>query len=879
MTDGEAARRLAEAGPNLLQTDPPPNAVKRLARQFDNVLLHVLIGAAALTAFLEHWLDTGVILGVVLINAIVGFVQEGRAEEAIRAIRGMLRVTVRVLRGGSTAEIDATRLVTGDIVTLRAGDRVAADLRILECKHLELDESVLTGESVPSRKQKEPLNDDTALMDRSNMAYAGTVVTRGTAEALVIATGAVTELGKISGAVEQIGSLSTPVLDRISAFASRLALLITAAAGAIVLFAAFMYGHPLPDMLIAAVSIAVAAIPEGLPPVITITLAIGVQMMARRNAIVRRLPAVETLGEVDVICTDKTGTLTANQMTVRTVETADGKFAVTGIGYKSDGEIVARAPQSSAAPQSLEELVTAGLVCNDSRLTVVDGEAVIVGDPTEGALIALAGKIGYDHAGVQRAFPRLDVLPFESEQRFMASLHHAHSGQHVVYVKGAPEVVLDMCSTELCGGEQRPLRPDYWQDAVSASASGGNRVLAMARGQVPPDALDLERCLQERSLTFLGIAGVVDPPRAEVPEALAHCRSAGVRVKMITGDHADTAAAIGRTLGLSAAEVLTSEDLDRLTETEFREAAERVDVFARTRPEHKLELVECLQAGGRIVAMTGDGVNDAPALRRADVGVAMGRKGTQAARDASDVVLADDNFATIVDAIEAGRNIYDNIKKSVVFLLPTSVAEALVISLALVFGLELPMTPVQILWINMITAVTLGLALAFEPGDAAIMERAPSVSREPLLSRLVVWRTVFVSFLMVAGVTYVFATEARTTEYARTACVNALVMFEAVYLLSSRFLDAYSLSYQGLMGNRLVVAAIGVVIVLQLGFTYTPPLQLLFDSTGLEPTTWLSIIATAFALLLVVEAEKWVRRNIAPKLASQPSAGSIGVGE
>jgi magnesium-transporting ATPase (P-type) len=605
----------------------------------------------------------------------------------------------------------------------------------------------------------------------------------------------------------------------------------------------------------------VAAIPEGLPAVITITLAIGVRKMARSNAIVRRLPAVETLGEVDVICTDKTGTLTANEMTVRVVLTAAGKHMVSGVGYSAPGEI---STDTGEAEFSLvAELATAGVCCNDAR---VDGEAhddTVVGDPMEAALIVLARKAGIDSSATQDDLPRIDLIPFESEKRFMATLHRTGDDGGVLYVKGAPETVLTLCASELSVNGPQPISTERWHTGVSDLARSGHRVLALARyvlAQAPTSIDDVD---WQGKLQLLGVTGVIDPPRVEVAEALVRCRDAGIEVKMITGDHAETALAIGRDLQLAEnLAVISGEALDAMSPTALDQAVVDNHIFARTSPMHKLMLVQSLQKQGHIVAMTGDGVNDAPALKRANVGVAMGRKGTQAARDAAHMVLADDNFASIVGAVEAGRIVYDNIRKSVVFLLPTSVAEALVIAIALIFGLQLPMTPAQILWINMITAVTLGVALAFEPGGQHVMQRPPAASRESLMSPMVLWRTAFVSLLMFAGIMLVFALVSPThsVEYARTASVNTLVLFEIVYLLSARYLQRSSLGIAGLRGNPVLFGVIGVVVFFQLLFTFTAPFQFLFESRTLEGQTWVLIGLAGATLFLIVELEKGLRR-------------------
>ncbi len=860
-----AAERLERTGQNVLETESPPSPWGRFFRQFNNVLLYVLLGSAALTAGLGQWVDSAVIVSVVVINALVGFIQEGRAEQAIAALQSMLRLRTLVLRDGRLVEADAAELVPGDVIVLQAGDRVPADARLVEVKHLQLDQSILTGESTPAVKLSETLSGVMPLPERSNIVYAGTLVTRGWGKALVVATGGETELGRISGALRSIHRLTTPLLEKIGAFARRLTLLILILAGAIALFGALFHDYPTADMLVAAVSIAVAAVPEGLPPVITITLAIGVQLMSRRHAVVRRLPAVETLGEVDVICTDKTGTLTANEMTARTVLTADARFETTGIGFKAPGKLVPHLSMQSDRPASLEELLLAALNCNDARLTIESTGYTVSGDPTECALAVLAAKGGLDPDNPDHALPRLDVIPFESEQRLMATLHGRGDDGNVVYVKGAPETVITLCGTELVDSVARPLVKTQWLSAAAELAGAGERVLALARLVLPAQSQVLRMDELKGGLELLGLVGTVDPPRAGVLEALKRCRSAGIRVKMVTGDHAETALAISQELGLTDNHrVHTGDSLDQLDQASFVAAAEDTDVFARASPQHKFRLVTALQEVGHVVAMTGDGVNDAPALKRSDVGVAMGLKGTQAAREAAEVVLADDNFATIVHAIEAGRNIYENIRKSVIFLLPTSVAEALVIALAIVFGYQLPMTPVQILWINMITAVTLGIALAFEPGNPDVMRYPPREARTPLLSGLVLWRIGFVSFIMLGAITWLFTVEIAEhgIEYARTAAVTLLVIFEAVYLISSRHLNRNSFSVEGLVGNRIVLLSIAAVALVQLLFVYTAPFHQLFESRPLNVEAWNRILLLGIGLFIVVEMEKRLRRML-----------------
>lgn len=869
LTQIDADQRLVSAGANELQLHAPHSVLRRLLRQFQNVLLYVLLGAAVLTALLAHWIDTGVILGVVIINAVIGFIQEGRAAHALDAIRQMLSPRAMVLRDGLISEIDARTVVPGDVVLLDAGSRVAADIRLLSAKDLEIDESVLTGESTAVGKRVGQTTAATPLAERSNMAFAGTLTTRGQGRGVVVATGTATALGQVTEMLAHVERLTTPLLAKISVFGRRLSGAILVLSAIIALFGVVVRDLPVTDMMLVAVGIAVAAIPEGLPPVITITLAIGVRLLARRNAIVRRLPAVETLGEVTVVCTDKTGTLTRNEMTARTVALASGMWRATGVGYSPEGALEPTDLEQVPSGDDLQALLRAGLNCNDAQLTDTDGRIVVSGDPTEAALLALAGKGGLVVLGAGDRRQRLDVIPFESEQRYMATLHEAAEDAGVVYLlylKGAPEDVLALCTTQLRDGTAEPLDTERWIQTTTALADSGQRVLAFAMKSFTQQPGALSAQTLDRDLTFLGVVGVADPPREETADALAQCRGAGIQVKMITGDHARTAAAIAREIGLpDSSRVLTGRDLDEMPARALSRAARDVNVFARTSPEHKLWLVQALQADGQIVAMTGDGVNDAPALKRADIGVAMGKSGTEAAREAAEMVLADDDFSTIVRAVEQGRTIYDNINKSILFLLPTSVAEALVIAAAVIMGYALPITPLQILWVNMITAVTLGIALAFEQGEPAIMSRGPRPSQQAILSALALWRTGYVSLLMLAGVAAIFwlgFSDTGSLDYARTLSVNLLVLFEAVYLFSSRFTDATAFSRQGLRGNIVVWISIGSVLAFQAVYTYTTPFQTWFQTVALDVQAWLQIATFAGALLILLELEKAVRRRI-----------------
>ncbi len=862
----EAHDRLAVYGPNLLEPPKRPGPIQRFLAQFNNVLLYVLIGAAIVTALLGHWVDTGVIAGVVLINAIIGFIQEGKSEKALEAIQAMLSPQAGTRRGGLSLTVMAETLVPGDIVLLKSGGRVPADLRLLETKSLQIQESALTGESEAVEKAPEAVAPKTELGDRTSMAFAGTLVTYGTGTGVVVETADRTEVGQISSMLTEVQTLTTPILRQIAVFSRWLTIAILVIAGATFIFGLLVQGYSLDDMFLAAVGLVVAAIPEGLPPVMTITLAIGVTRMARRNAIIRRLPAVETLGSVTVICSDKTGTLTRNELAVQTVLTAEHVYTVTGSGYEPIGEFrIDDGPVTAGHYPDLVAAAQAAVLCNDGELTELEGEWRLHGNPTDGALLAVGMKANIDVAFERRSQPRTDLIPFESVHKFMATLHHDHEGCGYVYVKGAPERILEMCAFQRSDGQDVPLDADYWLEHIETLASQAQRVLAIACRSTETTHLDLRFKDVEAGLTLIALFGLIDPPRKEAIEAVARCRNAGIQVKMITGDHATTARAIGARFGLGQDHrVLTGKDLDALTDENFIAAASDADVFARTTPEHKLRLIRALQVTGHVVAMTGDGVNDAPALKRADIGIAMGRKGTEAAKEAAEMVLADDNFASIVHAVEEGRTVYDNLRKSILFLLPTSGGEALTILAAILFAQALPITPVQILWVNMITAVTLGLTLAFEPAEAGVMKRPPRSPDVPILSAFLTWRVVFVSILLLAGTFGLFQWErafGASLDAARTVAVNTLVAGEIVYLINCRRITEKSWTRSGLFGSRAVLIAVALVVGFQLLFTYLPVMQMLFHTTPIDLGAWSRIILFALCLFILVELEKAATRR------------------
>jgi magnesium-transporting ATPase (P-type) len=862
-----ADEHLARHGPNQLPAAPRDTLLKRFLLQFHNVLIYVLLAAAIGTALLGEWIDTGVILGVILINALIGVIQEGKAEKALDTIRAMLSPKAMVRRDGHKQTLDATLVVPGDIILLKAGDRVPADLRLLDSHSLRIDEALLTGESVPTEKTTAPVADLADLGDRFCLAFSGTLVTYGRGAGIVIGTGSATEIGKVSGLLSEVQTVTTPLIRQMDQFGRWLSAAIVAIAAGTFAFGHFVRGFPAADMFMAAVSLAVAAIPEGLPAIMTITLAIGVQRMARRNAIIRRLPAVETLGSVTIICSDKTGTLTKNEMTVQTVVTADDTYRVEGAGYIPEGAFLRNGEKID--PQTdhpvLAELLRAALLCNESSLRQKDGRWLLEGEPTEGSLVALGLKAGLDPKQLHDTHPRTATIPFDSAHKFMATLHADHN-QAFIVMKGAPEAVLAACTTQRTRHGDEPLDQRTWDTRLHETARLGQRLLAIAVGPAPSDQNSLTPTDVQAGLTLLGLTGIIDPPRDEAITAVAECQHAGIRVKMITGDHVVTARTIGQALGIGDGNTaLSGHELEKITDADLPAPAQNIDVFARATPEHKLRLVTALQAAGHVVAMTGDGVNDAPALKRADVGVAMGVKGTEAAKEASSMVLADDNFASIAHAVEEGRAVYDNLKKAILFILPTNGAQGLTIVAAVLLGLALPLTPVQVLWVNMVIAITLALALAFEPPEAGLMSRPPRAPNTPLLTPLLLWRILFVSLLLVGGTfghyLWVESQPGASIEFARTVAINTLVIGQMFYLFNSRYIIAPSWNWRGLFGSRPVLLACAALLVLQALFTYAPPLQTLFHTVPLGPAEWIRIFAFGLLVFLAVEIEKLILRR------------------
>ena len=865
LSTAEATKRFARYGANRLPQAPARSPIIRFLSHFHNVLIYVLLGAAAITAGLGHAVDTVVILAVVIANAIIGFVQEGRAEQAMSAIRQMLAPHTAVLRDGGRRSIDTAEVVLGDIVLLESGDKVPADLRLIEAGGLRIEEALLTGESVPVEKSTKPVSANAVIGDRSSMAFSGTLVAGGAGRGVVVATGARTEIGRVSGMLSRVETLTTPLIQQMDGFSRWLTILILLVAVVLLSYGYFVGHLPFAELFMAVVGLSVAAIPEGLPAVLTITLAVGVQAMARRNAIVRRLPAIETLGSVSVICTDKTGTLTRNEMTVASIATANHVYSVFGSGYAPEGSIRLRdADVNPTEHRLLVDFARAAALCNDAALHYHPDGWKVEGDPMEGALHALAGKIMSDGSNSFSGWKRTDSIPFDASHRYMAVLNHDHEGHAAIHAKGAPERIIAMCASQRTAeGGEVPVDTDYWHQQVDAIAEQGQRVLAFATRPVPQDHLVLNAADLDGQMVLLGLLGLIDPPRSEAINAIEECHGAGIRVKMITGDHPGTAAAIGRQIGLRNPDrVLTGAEIESMSDGELAAVVAETDIFARTSPEHKLRLVTALQSHGLTVAMTGDGVNDAPALKRADAGIAMGRKGSEAAKEASEIVLADDNFASIAAAVREGRTVYDNIKKVISWTLPTNAGESMTIVVALFLGLALPITAVQILWVNLITTVTLGLALAFEPTEDGTMSRSPRPRNEPLLKGELIWHIVFVSILFLAAVfgVYSYATDrGYSIELARTMALNTLVVLEIFHLFFIRNIYGTSLTWDAVRGTRVVWACVIVVTTAQFAVTYLPPLQRLFGTTGVPVVDGLLVVGVGVVFFGIIEVEKQLR--------------------
>jgi len=865
LTTAEADQRLAEQGPNRLPLPSRDGFLKRLFGHVNDVLIYLLIVAAAAKAFMGDWVDFSVIVTVTVINVAVGLIQEGKAEKALDAIKGMLSTRAHVLRDGTISDIDAETLVCGDVIKIRPGDRVPADARLLAATNLQVEESALTGESVAAVKGTDAVDAEAQVGDRTPMLFSGTLVVAGTGTAVVTATAGETEIGRIQTMIADADELETPLARALGKFGKTLACIILVMGAGMTAVGFFVHGLGGRELLSAAIGFAVAAIPEGLPALVTITLALGVQQMARRNAITRKMPAVETLGSVSTICSDKTGTLTQNEMTVRFVRTAAQRYTVEGGGYAPVGRLTVHdEPATADSHPDLRSFSEVMALCNDAFIEENDGRWTLIGEPTEGAVLVLGRKAGITGEG----WTRHAEIPFDSATKYMATISEDPAGNRHVLVKGALDSVLARCANQLADdGTTEPVDADFWHAQVELLSSKGLRVLAAARGATRPDA-DLPED-GPTGLTLVGIAGIVDPPRPEAIDAIAQARSAGIAVTMITGDHVGTAKAIANEMGIIDtvdAPALTGSELEAMSDEKLAAVVQDVHVYARTSPEHKIRIVRALQTHDEVVAMTGDGVNDAPALTQADVGVAMGIKGTEATKEAADVVLADDNFATIERAVAEGRRIYDNIRKSVLFLLPTNGAQSIVILTAILLGWStVPLQPVQVLWINMITAVTLSLPLAAEPREPGIMNRPPRDPKHPLIDGRLLRRILIVSLLIggaaMGAFRFAYATLDLSIAESQATTVTMLALGQLAYLFNCRFLTTSSITPDVFRGNRTIWWSCLAMIGLQLAFLYVPFMQALFNVQPIGADVWLLCIGLSIVIFLLIEGVKVLSRR------------------
>ena len=866
LSDGDVKQKQNLYGKNILPEKKKESKIIHFLKHFNDILIYILFAAAIITFFLEHYVDTVVILFVALVNAAIGYFQESKAEKALDDIKKMLSLKAQVIRNGMRAEIDADDLTIGDVVILAPGAKVPADLRLIQTAELKIDESPLTGESLPAEKNIDSLANDTMLGDRINMAFSGTTVRAGTGVGVVVAIGEETELGKINLMISEVKKLTTPLLKQTAQFGKIVSIAILGGSAVIFLFGYFFRHYEVMELLLSVIGLAIAAIPEGLPAILSIILAIGVQNMAKRNAIVRTLPSVETLGSVSVICSDKTGTLTKNEMTVLTLDIRSGEFDVTGTGYEPKGNILFQGQTVDFAKEPiLKELIMSFNICNDASIGQdEDGMWNVNGAPTEGALITLFHKADIDHTPT----PRLSTIPFDSEYKYMATLIEKEN-HNVIYIKGAPEKLLEMAEREITHDGEMSFCKNYWEEKISGLAMRGQRIIGAAYKIVDKSVTNITHDDVRDGIVLLGLAGIIDPPREEAIEAVRKCKEAGIRVKMITGDHIDTARVIAMELGIgNGVDALQGKDLENMSDEEMEESVLKYDVFARTSPEHKLRLVNALQSKGIICAMTGDGVNDAPALTQADVGIAMGIKGTEVTKDAAEMVLADDNFATIVAAVEEGRRVYDNLKKTILFVLPTNVAESLLIIASIFFGTMLPLTPVQILWVNMVTSITISLALAFERIEAGAMKRPPRPSNSPLLSGYFIWRILFVSSI-IAGFTLLMISRLKglgfDEYFLRTITLQTIVFAQMFHLFNSRTIRGNAFK-QNFFSNRAVLVVCVLLFVLQGSITYIPFMNSTFGTVPLEFSAWIYPFAIGIVVFLIVEIEKAVMRRIDKKI-------------
>jgi len=871
LSSEEAAERLARFGPNELRSEEKQSPVIAFLNQFRSPLIYVLLFAAALSLAARHAVDAVVILAIVILNSVIGFTQEHRAERALEALKKLSALQASVIRNGEETNLDAAELVPGDIIMLEAGQRVPADGRILQAANLTVDEAALTGESAPVEKTIEPMPDDAPLAERRNMIYSGTTAVFGRGTAVLTETGMSTEIGRIATAVMAEPRQLTPVQRQLARMAGYLGI-----AGLLIAVAVILAGAirrlDLYQMFFLGVAAAVSFIPEGLPAVITVVLAVGVQRMARRCAVVRKLPAVETLGSATVICTDKTGTLTKNELTVRAGYTAETSFTVTGEGYAPEGGFYVGG--QSITPEDhpdVEFLLTALVLCNDARLhDEEDGDYwKIIGDPTEGSLVVAGEKLGLKKHDLEADQPRIDEIPFDSRWRFMATLHQLPDGRKVAYVKGAPERIISMSARYHLGNGPAPLNDELrgrFAERDAEMGSGALRVLAVAYKEFTPEVQEIEHKDVEGDLVFIGAVGMMDPPREEARDSLQAARQAGIRVIMVTGDHAETARSVAEQIGLldEGMRVAPGRDLNSMSDDQLTRAIGRIAVFSRAEPEHKLRIVRALQVSGQIVAMTGDGVNDAPALKLADIGIAMGITGTDVAKEASDIVLVDDNFATIISAVEEGRSIFANIRRVILYLISTNSGEILIYLSTILAGLPIPLLPVQILWINLVTDGFSTAPLAFEPKEPGILREPPRSPREPIINRPTALRIAFYALLMWVGVmmVYVWALEGLALDRARTYAFILMALFQVFNVLNVRS-HRHSVFGKGFFSNPWVLVGISASILAQIAAVQTPFFQSIFHTTPISLGEWVLLFLAAGTILWADEVRKLVLRLIA----------------
>ena len=863
LSAAEAAERLKTFGPNALPEKKGKPAWLRFLAHFNDVLIFVLLAAAALTAVMGHWVDTLVILGVTVINALIGHIQESNAEKSLQGIRNMLSSDARVQRSGKHETIPTRDLVPGDIVILRAGDRVPADMRLIESHNLRVEEAILTGESTVVDKTTDALEGELPLGDRTNMLFSGTTISAGGGVGVVTATGQETELGHINQMMAGIEKHRTPLLVQMDKLGKAIFVIILAMMAALFVFSLALRDIPLGELLLSLISLAVAAVPEGLPAIISIILSLGVQAMARQRAIIRKLPTVETLGAMTVVCSDKTGTLTMNEMTVKAIITADCCYRVEGDSYEPQGNIClegSNEPVQIKPGSVLETYLRTIDLCNDSQM-IQDERGLwgITGVPTEGALKVLAAK-----AQLAPVDARLVAkIQFDSQYKYMAT-HQKMGDVEQVLITGAPDVIFALCRHQLSKQGAVPFEPQYWEEEMARFARQGLRMVAAAYKPANVGSTTLTHDDLREGLVFLGIAGMMDPPRPEAIDAIHACQNAGIRVKMITGDHPQTAMSIGQMLGITnSSQAMTGYQLEHMDDAELAKAAVEYDIFARTSPEHKLRLVKALQDNGEVVGMTGDGVNDAPALRQADVGIAMGIKGTEVTKEAADMVLTDDNFATIASSVKEGRRVYDNLKKTILFIMPTNLAQGLLIIIALLAGNIIPLTPVLILWMNMATSATLSFGLAFEAAERNAMNRPPRKTGQHVMDAFAVWRVAFVG-TMIAVAAFMLeawlAPRGHSPEFIRTVLLQMLVTAQWVYMINCRSSDSFSLS-MGLLRNKGIWLVSGVLLLMQLVIIYVPVMHTMFGTEGLPLRYWFITLVIGIAMFLVVEVEKRLTRR------------------